>query len=168
MKNIKIKPLLREEFDLFAERTRASYLKTIVGEFGEQEENPVSMDGIILSMEHPLSKIYDICIDGESVGGIIVRIDENTNINCLDHIFIDDELQGKGIGFKTWQMIEKMFPETIIWETHTPYYEIRNINFYVNKCGFQIVEFYNPYHPEPDDEDSPGGVMFFRMEKKMK
>ena len=29
------------------------------------------------------------------------------------------------------------------WELVTPYFEVRNIHFYVNKCGFHIVEFFN-------------------------
>ncbi|MDD7750451.1 MAG: GNAT family N-acetyltransferase, partial [bacterium] len=50
------------------------------------------------------------------------------------------------------------------------YFEKRNIHFYVNKCGFYIVEFYNPHHPEPREEtcDTPGGEYFFRFEKVMK
>ena len=38
-----------------------------------------------------------------------------------------------------------------VWETHTPYFEKRNIHFYVNKCGFHIVEFFHPGHPEPHE-----------------
>ena len=42
-----------------------------------------------------------------------------------------------------WDEIEKMHPYTKVWETCTPYFEKRNIHFYVNKCGFHIVEFWN-------------------------
>ena len=38
-------------------------------------------------------------------------------------------------------MIEEKYPETKIWETCTPYFEKRNIHFYVNKCKFHIVEY---------------------------
>ena len=79
----------------------------------------------------------------------------------------------------TWEEIEKKYPDTKVWETHTPYFEKRNIHFYVNKCGFKIVEFYNPHHPEPDmDENEEDGMTqdqkdrgmdcFFRFEKEMK
>ena len=27
------------------------------------------------------------------------------------------------------------------------YFEKRNIHFYVNRCGFHIVEFFNSHHP---------------------
>ena len=39
------------------------------------------------------------------------------------------------------------------WELVTPYFEVRNIHFYVNKCGFHIVEFFNERHPDPSDPD---------------
>ena len=48
------------------------------------------------------------------------------------------------------------------------YFETKNIHFYVNKCGFHIVEFYNKYHKDPNepieeqDEDNDG---MFRFEK---
>lgn len=46
--------------------------------------------------------------------------------------------------------IEQAFPQTRVWETATPYFEKRNIHFYVNKCGFKIVAFYNRHHPDPN------------------
>jgi len=54
-------------------------------------------------------------------------------------------------------------------EIVTPYFEKRNIHFYVNRCGFHIVEFFNSHHPDPhdqpsDDDDSDG---MFRFQKVM-
>ena len=56
-----------------------------------------------------------------------------------------------------------------------PYFETRNIHFYVNKCGFDIVEFFNSHHPEPnasetgeDNEGEDGDFDgMFRFEKRM-
>ena len=62
-----------------------------------------------------------------------------------------------------------------VWETVTPYFEKRNIHFYVNRCGFHIVEFYNDHNPDPNDpeeyvadkdEHFPDGM--FRFEKRLK
>ena len=45
----------------------------------------------------------------------------------------------------------------------TPYFEKRNIHFYVNKCGLKIVAFYNERNPDPHlppgnpDRDAPVG-----------
>ena len=57
-----------------------------------------------------------------------------------------------------------MHPEITIWETFTPYFEKRNIHFYVNRCGFHIVEFYNEYYRDPHDKDDELFEMF-RFEK---
>lgn len=58
------------------------------------------------------------------------------------------ERHSKGIGYAAWQAIEAKYPETKQWETCTPYFEKQNIHFYVNKCGFQIVEFFNEFNPD--------------------
>lgn len=80
----------------------------------------------------------------------------------------------KGIGFTAWCAVEKLHPEVKIWKTMTPYFEKRNIHFYVNRCRFHIVEFFNKYHPDPEDSDAgnelddqfPDGM--FRFEKIVK
>ena len=60
-----------------------------------------------------------------------------------------------------------MYPQIKVWETVTPYFEKRNIHFYVNRCGFKIVEFYNEHHKDPHSTD--GGLdEMFRFEKIMK
>ena len=61
-----------------------------------------------------------------------------------------------------------MYPETKVWETTTPLFEKRNIHFYVNKCGFKIVEYLSEKYLNPDEEGLPGGEDFFRFEKVMK
>ena len=56
-----------------------------------------------------------------------------------------------------------------VWETCTPYFDRRNIHFYVNVCGFHIVEFFNERHPAPDEAedfigDGSEGMFEFRKE----
>lgn len=66
-----------------------------------------------------------------------------------------------------------MHPEVKVWETMTPYFETRNIHFYVNRCGFHIVEFFNSHHSNPNDPDmaDEGSETrdegMFRFEKRM-
>ena len=82
--------------------------------------------------------------------------------------------QNSGNGFRIWKAIEELHPETKIGETHTPYYDKRNIHFYVNRCGFKIVEFFNPKHKDPHQIGETAGNIpkennyFFRFEKEMK
>ena len=46
-----------------------------------------------------------------------------------------------------------MYPEVKIGETMTSYFEQRNIHFYVNRCGFHIVEIFNKFHPGPNERE---------------
>lgn len=78
--------------------------------------------------------------------------------------------QTKGMGYAIWSEIEKLHPNTKVWETCTPYFEKRNIHFYLNKCGFHIVEFQNEYNPSldpPEDFIGDGGDGMFVFQKRM-
>lgn len=50
-----------------------------------------------------------------------------------------------------------MHPEIKVWECITPYFEKRNIHFYVNRCGFHIVEFWNRHHHGPAIPEEEAG-----------
>ena len=80
-------------------------------------------------------------------------------------------VHSKGIGYAAWQAIEALYPEVEVWQTCTPYFEKRNIHFYVNRCGFHIVEFFNEKHPDPHAPEGGKNKDFdgmFRFEKVMK
>ncbi len=88
--------------------------------------------------------------EGNMLGGAIVVINERTGENHLDFLYVKHGIQSKGIGKFIWFELEKLYPDTKVWRTCTPYFEKRNIHFYVNVCRFHIVDFYNPRHPEPN------------------
>ena len=91
----------------------------------------------------------------------------------LEILFVSPDVHSKGNGYAAWCDVEKMYPDVKVWETVTPYFEKRNIHFYVNRCGFHIVGFYNSHHPDPDDlemsehinEQFPDGM--FRFQKRI-
>ena len=122
-------------------------------EFGARDDH-FEEDGEIISrdtIEQSINngKAYRILLDGEKVGGVVVSIDKAFLRGELELLFVKPDVHSKGIGYAVWCLIEKMYPEIIVWETCTPYFEKRNIHFYVNKCGFHIVEFFMKYHPDP-------------------
>ena len=106
----------------------------------------------------------------EILGGAVVEINETTQHNQLDFLFVNVHSQNKGIGQRIWSEIEALYPDTEIWETCTPYFDKRNIHFYVNRLGFQIVEFYNGKNPDEDwDENHPMACQeMFEFKKIMK
>ncbi len=133
-------------------------------------EGPViSEKEIEESLIAPQSVAYQAVIGEEMVGGAIVKIDPLTHKNSLELLYVKIGHQGQKIGQTLWKTIEAAYPETRIWETHTPYFDRRNIHFYVNACGFAIVEFYHDGHPFPEEDptDAPPIDGFFRFEKKM-
>ena len=114
---------------------------------------------------------YRIVQDGRTVGGVVIRVEGERG--DLELLFVSPRVHSRGIGYAAWRAVERLHPEVKAWETVTPYFEKRNIHFYVNRCGFHIVEFFNSHHPDPNDPDVaasmdeqfPDGM--FRFEKKM-
>lgn len=170
--NIVTLELVKEdELCKFKEELQESFGEAVIEEFGSLEDGPIPSDEEIEeNFKSPGVVIYHILSNGTKIGGVIVRIKEETQHNSLDFLFISKGNGGKGIGYKAWIAIEEKYPETKVWETHTPYFEKRNIHFYVNKCGFKIVEYlsekYNNSHEEYG-EGLPSGEDFFRFEKIM-
>ena len=113
----------------------------------EEDGEIISRDTIEQSINN--GKAYRILLDGEKVGGVVVSIDKAFLRGELELLFVKPDVHSKGIGYAAWCLIEKMYPEIIVWETCTPYFEKRNIHFYVNRCGFHIVEFWNKHFRGP-------------------
>jgi len=138
--------------------------------YGEDKEQVLPDKDIDDNLKNPNSYAYEMIDNDEIVGGVIVTIDEKINHNHLDFLFVKVGVQSKGIGQAIWKEIEKLYPNTKVWETCTPYFGKRNIHFYVNRLGFHIVEYFNKKHPDtnrPQDcyEEDDG---MFRFEKVMK
>ena len=141
-------PLCEEHKLLFKQDMQAAFQKGAVDEFGKTEGEILPERDIDRSLSAPGAAAYEAVADGIPVGGAVVVIDEKTQYNHLDFLYVKVGVQSKGIGQAIWQALEKLYPETKVWETYTPYFEKRNIHFYVNRCGFHIVEFFNKPHPE--------------------
>ena len=120
----------------------------------EEDDEIISRDTIEQSINH--GEAYRILLDGKKVGGVVVSIDTAFRCGELELLFVKPNVHSKGVGYAAWCLIEKMYPKIVIWETVTPYFEKRNIHFYVNKCGFHIVEFFTKYHPDPNMPQEEG------------
>ena len=138
----------------------------------EEDGEIISRKTIENSIDSEHAEVYRIIADGEKAGGIVISVDGSRGE--LELPFTSPMLHSKGIGFAAWCEVEKLHPEIKVWETVTPYFEKRNIHFYVNRCGFHVVEFFNPHHPDPNDKDqlsdgeTDGSDGMFRFEKIMK
>lgn len=134
------------------------------------DEEVLPEEDLIKSLNAEGAMAYVVVEDEEVLGGAIVNIDKKTHINHLDFLYVKVGQQGKKIGQFIWMEIEKFHPETKVWETCTPYFDKRNIHFYINCCGFHAVEFYNKNHPDPNFPEDADDEMFdgmFRFQKRM-
>ena len=168
---VKLVRLTEDDRESFIRDNQWAFKYGATEEFGLRDDH-FEEEGEIISrdtIEHSIAsgEAYRIMHEGKKVGGVIVRVEGDRG--DLEILFVSPECHSKGIGYAAWCEIEKMYPQVKVWETVTPYFETRNIHFYVNRCGFHIVEFFNRYHPDPNEmeetEDEGEGDGMFRFEK---
>ena len=141
---------LQEAFEHFVGDARASFIDTFLLEDGTV--NPAAppilpREDIEESLNRSEAQALRIIEDGTAVGGVILTVKGNRGE--IEILAINASAHGRGIGARAWTAIEEAYPDVRVWELVTPYFEVRNIHFYVNKCGFHIVEFFNEHHPAP-------------------
>lgn len=161
-KGLRFEVLKKEDIDVLTEVMTRAFDEDSRIHLGEDKGGPEGYDnGDFLRKFalHKDSEAYTITSDSKAVGCVIVWINTKTQVNFLGCVFIDTELQNKGVGKAIWEFVEKQYPDTIKWCTETPAFSRRNHNFYVNKCGFHVVRI---DHPMDLREGS------FIMEKVMK
>ena len=172
---IELRPLAPSDREQFIQDNQEAFNYGALEEFGLRDDH-FEEDGEIISRETIEASIdggeaYRIMQDGQPVGGVIIKV--NGECGDLDILFVSPRVHSKGVGYAAWCAVERLHPEVTVWETVTPYFEKRNIHFYVNRCGFHIVEFYNSHHPDLNDPDAgkemneqfPDGM--FRFEKRI-
>ncbi len=179
MKHTKVTllPLTAMDREQFILDNQAAFRFGAMEEFGLPNDH-TNDDGEIISRETiercidcPENETYRIMLDGEALGGVILKIDKESHHNHLEILFTAPAAHSRGIGYGAWLAIEALHPETEIWETCTPYFDKRNIHFYINKCGFAAVEFFCAGHIDPNDPDGNSGEgpdEMFRFVKRMK
>ncbi len=156
MTDITLARLTDDDREQFIRDNQYAFKYGATEEFGKRDDH-FEEDGEIISRKTLEDSIdggeaYRIMQGDEKVGGLVIRADGNRG--DLELLFVSPKVHSKGIGYAAWRAVEQLHPEVTVWETSTPYFETRNIHFYVNRCGFHIVEFFNGYHPEPCSPDN--------------
>ncbi|MCQ2017606.1 GNAT family N-acetyltransferase [Clostridium butyricum] len=167
---IELIPIIDRDLGQFKASAQEAFQKGFEAHFGKTTDTILPEKDIDEALNAKGAIAYKAVINGEFVGGAVVGINKETQHNHLDFLFVKYGIQSKGIGKSIWFQIEKLHPETKIWETCTPYFDVRNIHFYVNVCGFHIVEFFNEKHPMPDLPDDfvgDGNQGMFEFIKQM-
>lgn len=173
-KVVRLASLMREDRERFILDNQEAFRYGSMVEFGLRNDH-MEEDGEIISrstieecLDNPDSHAYKIVKGEDVVGGMILNIDEEALEGELEILFVSPSQHSRGIGKAAWAAVEAMYPEIKLWTTYTPYFETRNIHFYVNCLGFHIVEFYHKGHKDPHDtSDSDEDEMMFRFQKHM-
>ena len=168
---MKLIELKSEDKELFKKYLQEAFQHAYESIYGKSEELVLPEEDIDRSLDNDGGHAFELINEyGEIMGGVVVNINEKTNHNHLDFLFVKVGVQSKGMGQSIWAEIEEKFPNTEIWETCTPYFDKRNIHFYVNKLGFHIVEYYHEGHQDPNDPIDNFSLNdgMFRFEKKLR
>ena len=159
MNDVRLIPLEESDREQFIKDNQEAFNYGALEEFGRRDDH-FEEDGQIISRATIESSIdgenaetYRIMRDGEKVGGAVLKIEGKEG--KLELFFVSPRFHSQGVGYAAWREIEKSHPNVKKWETTTPYFEKRNVHFYVNRCGFHIVEFFNSRHRDPNDPEIP-------------
>ncbi len=159
MTEIQLVPLESSDREQFIKDNQEAFNYGALEEFGRRDDH-FEEDGEIIShdtISHAIDEgaAYRIMQDNKPVGGVVIKAEFDQGE--LELLFVSPAVHSKGIGYAAWCEIEAMHPEVTVWETFTPYFEKRNIHFYVNRCGFHIIAYYNEHFCAENDKD---GEMF--------
>lgn len=148
--NFELVPITDNDLTQYKTMLQESFQKGFENIFGKTEETILPDKDIEISLHTKGAVAYKAIVDGKMVGGAVVCFDKKNQHTHLDFLFVKHDIHNKGIGKTIWFELERLYTNTRVWETCTPYFDKRNIHFYVNVCGFHIVEFFNEKHLMPD------------------
>lgn len=164
--NFKLETLVKNDLEQFKNDMQEAFQKGFEDVYGPTEGIILPEKDIIQSLNTPGAIVYKAIVDNETVGGAVVVINDETQHNELHFLYVKYGIQTRGIGKMIWDEIERLHPETIVWETCTPCFEKRNIHFYVNKCKFHIVEYIREMNEEGFIGDGGDGMFIFKKVMK--
>ena len=139
-----------------------AFQKGFEAAYGETDDTILPEEDVEKSLQAKGAIAYKAVVNGQMIGGAVVVINEKTQCNQLHLLYVKYGIHSRGIGKMIWERIEQLHSQTEIWETCTPYFEKRNIHFYVNKCGFYIVEYQREINEEGFLGDGGDGMFVFK------
>ena len=118
MKNTQVSlvPLAADDREQFILDNQWAFKHGAMLEFGERDDH-LNYEGEIISrktiercIDDPKNETYRIVVDGQKVGGVILKIDKDTHHNELEILFTLPDEHSKGIGYGAWQAVEALHP----------------------------------------------------------
>ena len=116
MANITLTRLTDDDREQFILDNQRAFKFGAMEEFGERDSHFEEEDEIISrkTIENCIDSgvAYRIREDGRIVGGLVLKIDEETQHNHLDLLFVTPAAHSKGVGMAAWKEVERLYPGT--------------------------------------------------------
>lgn len=149
------------EFSLVRQICEEALNSTFLSSTGQTEILDEEGDGGPLVSEEAFRNgegiVYKLVLGAEIIGGVFLRFLPRQGRGAVTLLGIREDHHGRGLGRRILRGLEKAYPEITVWQLESPVFALRNVAFYVNTCGFRIVEI-------TKDEQS-GDWDMFRFEK---
>ncbi len=163
--DIRLLPLQPEDVDRFAAEAQDAFQQA-VDNTDEKAPLPVlPREDIDKSLAHPRAQSWVAWLGEQPVGGAIIYANAQTQEHECAILYIATTAHSKGIGTALWYAIERQYPMAKKWTLCTPYFEVRNIHFYLRKCGFHIVDLFK--EENASESVPPGTNLMFSFVKRM-
>lgn len=98
--SFELSPLKPEDIPLFKRDMQAAFQMGAASEFSDLDVQVLPEEDIDASLNAKGSVAYKAIEDGQIVGGVIVVIDNFTQHNHLDFLYVKHGIQSRGIGKK--------------------------------------------------------------------
>lgn len=122
--NVTLSPLQADDRKQFILDNQRAFKYGATEKFGlrdnhfEEDGEIISRATIEASIDGENAETYRILLDGEKVGGVVIRVEGGCGE--LELLFVNPEVHSKGIGYSAWCLIEQLHPEVTVWKTCTP------------------------------------------------
>ncbi len=158
--NLRIERSKPSEFDLLNQMQKESFETSSNyfpnGKLPAPPEEDQSFEKFLHDSNYTVLSIY---CEHDIVGGAVVK-EQETHVREIELFFIKADVIGKGIGSRALKLVEDFFPDTKLWRLLTPTLVMKNVVFYVNKCGYHIVKV------KDFDRNTNFGMYVFEKEYK--
>ncbi|MBS9338120.1 hypothetical protein G6R29_00515 [Fructobacillus sp. M2-14] len=150
--------LKEDDYDLFRRTLQAAYRYSIPRHYGEFM--PIDL---LTPEEQEITDFLQAkrtsSIVAKSNGAIIAGITFLTKgdqvvVGTPIYLFTAPAFQNTGIVSKFFLKMSKQFHDIDLWEMNIYSGDHELVNLFVNRCGFEIIEFLNPHHRKEGDNSS--------------
>ena len=141
MQGLQYLSLTEHDIDTLSRSMSRAYGSNEYSSLVEIDHAPWQCDDCIrmlqASLADPDCLCFKVCMGDEAIGAFVIHWNEFAESE-LRHMFVAPKFQNKGIGRRIWLFLQSCYP-TQSWRVETPSSIERNMYFYQQVCGFQLL-----------------------------